>query len=291
MPEMDAVIEPITIAGRTEKGTFDPLSSQIEWLADRTIAWAELGRKPNPEKKAAIIYYNHGGGKDNLGATYINVPRSLQVILDGLNESGYRVEGTVPDERDLVDLMAHEGTNIGTWAPGELERMVEAGNATLIPVDDYLEWFSEIDPAKQREVTERWGPAPGEIMVYENETGRYFVIPKLSFGNVILAPQPTRGWLQNNTALYHNKDIPPHHQYIAFYLWLRKGFDADFIVHLGKHGTQEWTPGKESRISGEECRPGILLIQDLPVIYPYIADNIAEASQAKRRGGAVMIPT
>jgi len=288
MPEMDAVIEPIMIAGRTEKGTFDPVPSQIEWLAERAIAWAELGGKPNPEKKAAIIYYNHGGGKDNLGATYINVPRSLQVILDGLNDSGYLVEGTVPNERNLVDLMAHEGTNVGTWAPGELESMVEAGNATLIPVDDYLEWFSEIDPAKQMEVTKMWGPPPGEIMIYENETGKYFVIPKLSFGNIILAPQPTRGWLQNSTVLYHNKDIPPHHQYIAFYLWLRMGFDADFIVHLGKHGTQEWTPGKESGISGDECWPGIL-IQDLPVIYPYIVDNIAEGSQAKRRGSAVIV--
>jgi cobaltochelatase CobN len=288
MPEMDAVIEPIMIAGRTEKGTFDPVPGQIEWLAERAIAWAELGGKPNPEKKAAIIYYNHGGGKDNLGATYINVPRSLQVILDGLNDSGYLVEGTVPDERNLVDLMAHEGTNVGTWAPGELESMVEAGNATLIPVDDYLEWFYDIDPAKQMEVTKMWGPPPGEIMVYENETGKYFVIPKLSFGNIILVPQPTRGWLQNSTVLYHNKDIPPHHQYIAFYLWLRMGFDADFIVHLGKHGTQEWTPGKESGISGDECWPGIL-IQDLPVIYPYIVDNIAEGSQAKRRGSAVIV--
>ncbi|AET64721.1 Cobaltochelatase CobN subunit [Methanothrix harundinacea 6Ac] len=288
MPEMDAVIEPMMIAGRTEKGTFDPVQSQIDWLADRAIAWAELGRRPNSEKKAAIIYYNHGGGKDNLGATYINVPRSLRVILQGLNGSGYRVEGTVPDEQDLVDLMAHQGTNVGTWAPEELEKMVRAGNATLIPADDYLEWFSEIDPAKQREVTEIWGPPPGEIMVYENESGSYFVIPKLSFGNVILAPQPTRGWLQNSTILYHNKDIPPHHQYIAFYLWLRRGFDADFIVHLGKHGTQEWTPGKESGISRDQCWPGIL-IQDLPVIYPYIVDNIAEGSQAKRRGDAVII--
>ncbi|MBN1322954.1 MAG: cobaltochelatase subunit CobN [Methanotrichaceae archaeon] len=288
MPEMDGIVEPIAVAGRTEDGTFEAVSSQVEWLADRAIAWAELGQKPNSEKKAAIIYYNHGGGKDNLGATYINVPRSLQEILDGLNESGYLVEGTVPDERDLVDLMAHEGTNVGTWAPGELEAMVKAGNATLIPVDDYMEWFGEIDPAKQLEVTERWGPPPGEIMVYENDTGKYFVIPKLSFGNIILAPQPTRGWLQNNTVLYHRKDIPPHHQYIAFYLWLRKGFDADFIVHLGKHGTQEWTPGKESGISSDECWPGIL-IQDLPVIYPYIVDNIAEGSQAKRRGDAVMI--
>jgi len=288
MPEMDGVIEPIVVAGRTNEGIFEPISTQIDWLSERAIAWANLGRKPNVEKKAAIIYYNHGGGKDNLGATYINVPRSLQVILDELNESGYHVEGTIPAERDLVDLMAHEGTNVGTWAPGELERMVAAGNATLLPTEDYVEWFEKIDPIMQKEVTDRWGPVPGEIMVYENESGKYFVIPKLSFGNVILAPQPTRGWLQNNTVLYHRKDIPPHHQYIAFYFWLKEGFDADFIVHLGKHGTQEWTPGKESGISSDRCWPGVL-IQDLPVVYPYIVDNIAEGSQAKRRGDAVMI--
>ena len=287
MPEMDGVIEPIVIAGRNET-FYVPIETQMEWLADRALSWAILGRTSNADKRAAIIYYNHGGGKDNLGATYINVPRSLREILEGLNESGYLVEGTVPEEQDLVDLMARQGTNVGTWAPGELEKMVRAGNATLIPVDDYMEWFSKIDPEKQRDVTDIWGPPPGEIMVYENETAEYFVIPKLSFGNVILTPQPTRGWLQNSTILYHNKDIPPHHQYIAFYLWLRKGFDADFIVHLGKHGTQEWTPGKESGISRDQCWPGIL-IQDLPVIYPYIVDNIAEGSQAKRRGDAVII--
>ncbi|MGB3944377.1 MAG: cobaltochelatase subunit CobN, partial [Methanothrix sp.] len=287
MPEMDGVIEPIVIAGRNET-LYVPIETQMEWLADRALSWAVLGRTANADKRAAIIYYNHGGGKDNLGATYINVPRSLREILEGLNGSGYRVEGTVPDEQGLVDLMAHQGTNVGTWAPGELEKMVRAGNATLIPVDDYLEWFSEIDPEKQRDVTDMWGRPPGEIMVYENDTAKYFVIPKLSFGNVILAPQPTRGWLQNSTVLYHNKEIPPHHQYIAFYLWLRKGFDADFIVHLGKHGTQEWTPGKESGISRDHCWPGIL-IQDLPVIYPYIVDNIPEGAQAKRRGSAVII--
>jgi cobaltochelatase CobN len=287
MPEMDGVIEPIVIAGRNDT-LYEPIEDQMVWLAERALSWAGLRKTPNSEKKVAIIYYNHGGGKDNLGATYINVPRSLQEILDGLNESGYMVEWTIPAERDLVDLMAHQGTNVGTWAPGELEKMVAAGNATLIPEEEYLAWFETIDPERQREVIERWGPPPGEIMVYENESGKYLVIPKLNFGNVILAPQPTRGWLQNNTVLYHNKDIPPHHQYIAFYFWLARDFDADFIVHLGKHGTQEWTPGKEVGISGDDCWPGIL-IQDLPVIYPYIVDNIAEGSQAKRRGDAVMI--
>ena len=86
---------------------------------------------------------------------------------------------------------------------------------------------------------------------------------------------------------HHDKSVPPHHQYIAFYLWLKQGFGADGIVHLGKHGTQEWLSGKECGISRDDWPA--LLIQDLPVVYPYIVDNIAEGTQAKRRGDAVMI--
>ena len=287
LPEMDGVIEPIVMSGRNDSG-YQPIESQMDWLADRAIAWAKLGNVAHREKKVAIIYYNHGGGKDNIEGCYINVPRSLQNILDGMIQAGYSVNGTIPDEKALVDLLAHQGTNVGSWAPGELDAMVKAGNATLLPAEIYMQWFASLPEDKQKEVTQMWGPPPGEIMVYQNESGKFIVIPKLSFGNVLLLPQPSRGWLENNTVLYHSKSVPPHHQYIAFYLWLKKGFGADAVVHLGKHGTQEWLPGKECGISINDSWPA-LLIQDLPVVYPYIVDNIAEGTQAKRRGDAVMI--
>lgn len=286
LPEMDGVIEPIVISGRNDS-TYEPVESQIGWLADRALSWANLRRTPNSDKRVAVIYYNHGGGKDNIEGCYINVPRSLQNILNELKGAGYEVTGTVPDEKALIDLLAHQGTNVGTWAPGELEAMVKAGNATLVPAEEYENWFETLPEERQSEVTELWGPPPGEIMVYKNQSGKYIVIPKLTFGNVILLPQPSRGWLENNAVLYHSKDIPPHHQYIAFYLWLKRGFDADALVHLGKHGTQEWLPGKECAISKDDWPA--LLIQDLPVVYPYIVDNIAEGTQAKRRGDAAMI--
>ncbi len=287
LPEMDGVIEPIVMSGKTDSG-YQPIESQMDWLADRAIAWAKLGNVSHAEKKVAVIYYNHGGGKDNIEGCYINVPRSLQNILDGMIQAGYSVNGTVPEEKALVDLLAHQGTNVGSWAPGELDAMVKAGNATLLPAEIYMQWFMSLPEDKQKEVEDVWGPPPGEIMVYQNESGKFIVIPKISFGNVILLPQPSRGWLENSTVLYHSKSIPPHHQYIAFYLWLKKGFGADAIVHLGKHGTQEWLPGKECGISINDSWPA-LLIQDLPVVYPYIVDNIAEGTQAKRRGDAVMI--
>ncbi len=287
LPEMDGIIDPIVIAGKNASDSeYQPIDAQINWTADRAIGWAHLNSTPNAEKRVAMIYYN-------LGACYVNVPPSLRNILNAMNRSGYTVEGEIPNETELVRMMTLNGTNIGTWAPGELERLVESGTATLIPVETYLKWFGELGVERQAEVIERWGDPPGEIMTWENDTGKYFVIPQLSFGNVILTPQPTRGWLQNDTVLYHNKDIPPHHQYIAFYLWLKQerksgGFGADAILHFGKHGTQEWLPGKESGLSADDCWPAIL-IQDMPVIYPYIVDNIAEGTQAKRRGSATMI--
>ncbi|HNX39754.1 MAG TPA: cobaltochelatase subunit CobN [Methanothrix sp.] len=285
-PEMDGVVEPIVMSGRNESG-YQPIEEQMDWLADRAVKWADLGRINNSEKKVAIIYYNHGGGKDNIEGCYLNVPRSLQKILYGMKAAGYHVNRTVPEEKALVDLLAHQGTNVGSWAPGELLAMVDAGNATLLPAEVYEQWFKTLPQDRQSEVTEMWGPPPGKIMVYENRSGKFLVIPKLSFGNVLLLPQPSRGWLENSTVLYHDKSVPPHHQYIAFYLWLKYGFGADAVVHLGKHGTQEWLPGKECGISRDDWPA--LLIQDLPVVYPYIVDNIAEGTQAKRRGDAVMI--
>ena len=295
LPEVDGIIDPIVIAGKNASDSeYQPIDAQINWTADRAIGWAHLNSTPNDEKRIAIIYHNHGGGKDNLGATYLNVPPSLRNIFVAMNESGYNVTVDVPDEETLIDLMIHQGTNIGTWAPGELERLVASGTAPLIPVETYLGWFGELEAERQAEVVERWGEPPGEIMVWTETTGeQYFVIPKLSSGNVILTPQPTRGWLWNDAVRYHNKDIPPHHQYIAFYLWLgqeRKsgGFGADAIMHFGKHDTQEWLPGKGSGLSSDDCWPAIL-IRDMPVIYPYIMDGIAEGTQAKRRGSATMI--
>src|SRR3712207_6975661 len=64
-------------------------------------------------------------------------------------------------------------------------------------------------------------------------------------------------------SIYHDPDLPPTHHYLAAYWWMIEEFGADGIVHLGKHGTLEWLPGKslglspsrsEERRVGKECR-------------------------------------
>jgi len=296
MPELDGQTDFIWIAGRgidpeTEAIGFRPITpvdEQVSWLVDRTLALAELRHKANTEKKVAIIYYNHGGGRNNLGASYLDIVPSLSNLLDEMKTEGYSINGEVPDQDELLDLMLLQGRNVGTWAPEELTRMVEDGDVTLIPSSQYIEWFHELPDKKQQEVIEMWGEPPGEIMVYNNGGTQYLVIPKVSFGNVILTPQPTRGWLQDSEVLYHDKDLPPHHQYIASYFWLRNEFDADALIHFGRHGTHEWLPGKERGLSATDCWPAILL-GDCPNIYPYIMDGVGEGTQAKRRGNAVIV--
>ncbi|MEM0314745.1 MAG: cobaltochelatase subunit CobN, partial [Archaeoglobaceae archaeon] len=286
LPELDGLTE-FVIVGAKNKTTkaYEPIEYQIEWIARRALKWAELHRKSNEEKKVAIIYYNHGGGKDNIGASYLDVPASLEVLLKAMKSVGYRIDGDL-DKELLTRLLMSQGINIGSWRKEELENLTKT--AVLIPEEKYLKWFEELPEDKRREVVETWGKPPGEIMVFENETGKFIVIPLINLGNVILAPQPSRGWLENATILYHNKSLPPHHQYIAFYLWLSKEFKADAIVHFGTHGTQEWLPGKETGLSARDCWPAIL-INDLPVVYPYIMDNVGEGTQAKRRGQAVIV--
>jgi len=75
---------------------------------------------------------------------------------------------------------------------------------------------------------------------------KYLVVPNIRYGNILLAPQPYRGYQNSEKLLYHNSSLPPNHLYIAFYFWLKNNFNASALVHVGTHGTLEWLPGKQA---------------------------------------------
>jgi hydrogenobyrinic acid a,c-diamide cobaltochelatase (EC 6.6.1.2) len=138
-------------------------------------------------------------------------------------------------------------------------------------------------------VIKDWGePDQAKIMTWSDPKGRKFIVlPGVRYGKILFTPQPSRGWEQDIKKLYHDIHIAPHHQYIAFHLWLKRGFKADAVAHIGTHGTHEWLSGKEVGFTRED--PPELLIQELPNIYPYIVDDVGEGLQAKRRGMATVI--
>lgn len=128
-----------------------------------------------------------------------------------------------------------------------------------------------------------WGAAPGKVMF----DGGRLLVPGLVFGNVFIGPQPPRGWEVDEELLHANTSVTPPHQYLAFYHWLRDRFKADALVHVGRHSTYEFLPGKAVGLGADDYPS--LIAGDLPGIYPYIVDGVGEGTQAKRRGLAVIV--
>ena len=292
-PEFNALIEPSVLGGLVPskerysgKAVYasQPIIENIKFFIQRIKAWKNLQTKSNKDKKIAIFYYNHSPGKQNVAASYLNVFRSLQEILSRLRQEGYFIKANLPSENDIKTLILRSGRNIGTWAPGELDELIATGKIIHLPVGEYLKWFEKLPDDYREKVGSQWGkPGESEIMTKDQK----IIIPCVDLGNIILLPQPTRGWGDDPMKLYHSPLVWPHHQYTAVYLWLKKKFHADAIIHLGRHGTHEWLPGKQAGLC-LSCAPEVL-IQDLPNIYPYIVDGVGEGLQAKRRGRGVIV--
>ncbi|MEO0552368.1 MAG: cobaltochelatase subunit CobN [Bacteroidota bacterium] len=296
IPEQMGMVQPIVTSSK------EPANAEAKWTEKRSVLiqvqrllkrvqkFHLLQNKPNDEKQIALIYYSHPPGKELLGASYLNVvPNSLHSILERLKSEGYDLGSGSLTEEDIFDKVSNYGLNIGEWAPKEIDKLVAKGNATLVPMELYLKWYAKLSTPLKEEIEAQWGkPENSSIMVWtDKDNKKYFVIPSVKYGNVLLTPQPVRGWSQDLDVMHHDISVPPHHQYIAFYLYLRYGYDADAVIHLGTHSTLEWLPGKETGLSRHDASEA--LIGDLVNVYPYIVDDVGEGLQAKRRSGAIII--
>jgi len=161
LPEMQGAIEPILVAAVKRVG--DPitgalvtqyviLEDRVTKVVDRAYNWVLLGNTPNSEKKIAMIYYSHSPGKASIGAFYLNVAESIINILNRLKAEGYTI-GEIPQNADeLINTLLEKGINIANWAPGNLENM--SNNVVLWPVEEYEQWFAQLDPLAQKQIIE-----------------------------------------------------------------------------------------------------------------------------------------
>lgn len=293
-PERAGATEPITFAttersadGRSRISA--PIAERSEAAVRRMLRWVALRRKPNSEKRIAILYYNNPPGKGNIGASYLDVPASLAAILQRLDREGYQAGAQVPAERELLAALEMAGRNVEQWAPGELEAIADHGRTVLISMKQYRQWLAAT-PAEFRETLFRhWGPPERSgLMTIRSRDGEPFcVFPGLRFANVFLAPQPLRSSLEQAGKTQHDTTLPPPHCYVAAYLWLRHVFRADAIVHLGRHGTLEFLPGKNVGLGASDAAE--VLLGDVPSPYFYIIDGGGESATARRRGHATLV--
>ena len=292
-PELAGTIAP-TVVGSQEKiqdpetgltiVVRKPMLSQVALAVRRAAEYAALRGKANGDKRVAIVFYNYPAGKANIGASYLNVAESIANVLRRLKQEGYDVGNADLSGDSVLKTLVEKSRNVGGYAPGELEALVSQGSAVRVGIAEYRRWLDALSPGLKAKVLKDWGdPVKTRLMT----TGGSVVIPAVQFGKIALLPQPARGWGEDAEKMYHAKDLAPHHQYVAAYAWLREGFKADAIVHVGTHGTLEWLDGKDMGLSPDDAPDA--LIADLPHLYIYNVDVVGEGLVARRRGMATLI--
>jgi len=259
---------------------YAPAADRVARVAGLALRFAQLRRKPRSQKRIAFLLTNSPGKASRIGnAVGLDAPASLLRILSAMREAGYQVED-LPSDGDalihaLIDKCSYDETFLTT------EQLAQA--VGRVSCERYQAWFEDLPASQRRQMTEQWGPPPGAAYVHDG----HIVLAGLELGNVFIALQPPRGYGMDPNAIYHRPDLPPPHNYYALYRWLRDDWQADAIVHLGKHGTLEWLPGKSVGLSAD-CYPDSFLA-DMPLFYPFILNDPGEGAQAKRRGHAVIV--
>ncbi|MCD2099213.1 cobaltochelatase subunit CobN [Rhodococcus rhodochrous] len=258
-------------------------------VAGIAVAHARLRHVPPGQRRIAIMLSAYPTKHSRVGnAVGLDTPVSAIRFLRALRDAGYDLGDGFPgldveDDTEAGNALIHALIDAGGQDEEWLTAEQLAGNPVRVSTSDYLRWTDDLPAELTDAMAEAWGPAPGRLFV----DGDAIVLATLQAGNVVLMIQPPRGFGENPVAIYHDPDMAPSHHYLAAYKWVEHGFGADAVVHLGKHGSMEWLPGKNAGLSAA-CATDAA-IGNLPLIYPFLVNDPGEGAQAKRRAHATIV--
>ncbi len=268
-------------------------------VARIAVNHARLRSVPNAEKKLALVLSAYPTKHARIGnAVGLDTPVSTVRLLRRLRDAGYDLGSDNP----VVEILGRDGTDTEAGdalihaliaAGGQDEEWLTSAQLTdahvRISTAAYDRWTRDLPEDLRTAMVQAWGSSPGSLFV--NDAGE-LVLATLRAGNVVLLIQPPRGFGENPVAIYHDPDLAPSHHYLGAYRWLSasvedEGFGADAVVHLGKHGSLEWLPGKNAALSAS-CGTDAAL-GSLPLVYPFLVNDPGEGAQAKRRAHATIV--
>ncbi|MEY4576646.1 MAG: cobaltochelatase subunit CobN [Pseudomonadota bacterium] len=250
---------------------------RARFVAELAARWVTLARTPVRERRIALILANYPARDGRLGnGVGLDTPASTLSILQALADHGYAAE-PLPENGDALMRALTE------YVTNDLAVIDTRPAQQSLSLADYAEFLSTLPSELVAAVEQRWGPAERDPRV---RAGR-IVISGLQLGETFVGIQPARGYDIDVSATYHDADLVPPHGYLAFYAWLRNVYRAHAIVHVGKHGSLEWLPGKSVALAAN-CWPDAVF-GPMPHLYPFIVNDPGEGSQAKRRSQAVII--
>ena len=266
----------------TDVVEYKPVPDRIDFVSRLAARWAGLKRKPEEDRRIAIVLANYPNRDGRLGnGVGLDTPAGTVNALRALRDAGYRVDAIPEDGDALIRRLQAGPTN-------DTKGLTARDVTETLSVADYQVFFGALAKDVQDKVLERWGAPEADPFYIEGDVDcGTFAIPAFRLGNAAVCLQPARGYNIDPQASYHDPDLPPPHGYLAFYAWLGREFRADAICHMGKHGNLEWLPGKALALS-DACFPEAAL-GPVPHLYPFIVNDPGEGTQAKRRTAAVII--
>jgi cobaltochelatase CobN len=256
---------------------YQPDSERVQFVAELSRRWCKLRMTPNAHKRIALVLANYPASEGRIGnGVGLDTPASVINILSMMSREGYRT-GAIPQDGDaLIHALTQGVTN------DPVVRDLRPALQSLA-LDEYLDAYRALPLDARQALEKTWGAPEQDPTI---RRGR-FMIAGLRCGEIFIGIQPSRSRERNDYANYHDAELVPPHSYLAFYFWLRLRFNADALVHVGKHGNLEWLPGKSVALSAS-CWPDLIL-GPMPHLYPFIVNDPGEGSQAKRRAQAVII--
>ncbi len=284
-PEFDGALITVPVGSREEREIdpftgamltkYMPIEDRMEKVVALAKKWALLRHKPNAEKRLAIVFHHNPPRNDRIGcAVGLDSFESVNQLLMQLKQEGYMVEKTYEKGDDLAHELLERMTCDRRWLPPD--KLAERAVATA-ERSAYQPWHDALPDSVKTSMVKDWGEMPGDLFVHEDK----LLFPGLMNGNIYITIQPSRGKIERMDQLLHDPILPPPHHYLAYYRYVRDVFKADAVMHVGKHGSLEWLPGKALGLS-QECYPDLSIL-DLPNVYPYIINDPSEGAQAKRR--------
>ena len=279
--ELEEVIEETHNSGYVAKiQKYVPEPSRIKFVAGLAINWANLNRKSNKDRKVVIVMSNYPTKDARIGnAVGLDTPASVVNLLNAMTKAGYKLSDIPSDGDELVHRIIERCSNDRDFLT-EQQLQLAAGH---VESGIYQQWFNTFEDDVKATLENEWDAPPGSVY----RTGDSLAIAGIDLGNVFVGLQPPRGFGENPISIYHSPDLAPTHHYVAYYRWIKDVYKADAIIHVGKHGTLEWLPGKGVGMS-PSCFPEVVL-SDMPMFYSFIINNPGEGTQAKRRIHATIV--
>ncbi|KAK9915657.1 hypothetical protein WJX75_002261 [Coccomyxa subellipsoidea] len=316
LPELDGAVDTVPLGGLVGDNIF-LVPERVKRLSARLRKWVHLRRTPPQERKVALLLYGFPPGVGATGtAALLNVPKSLERMLEQLQEQGYDLgedvaNGAKIDGEAIVNALRlqEDQRSISKGAAG----IKQAGAGEAEEFGGHAS-AADISPKRLKELLTypaswgptEWGPIsflPSHDLLVANMERQWgnldkyrglgtsakgnFVVGGLQLGNVWIGVQPALGVEGDPMRLLFERDLTPHPQYAAFYKWLQHDYTADAVLHFGMHGTVEWLPGAPLGNSGFSWSD--VLLGNLPNVYVYAANNPSESIIAKRRGYGTIV--